>query len=66
MSEFVYGRTSLGQLIYDLGFTKLSDQYLARKHGMPIEKIRTARAAFERGFAQGNAEAKRKRGAKRR
>jgi len=48
--EILYGRTPLGQLVYDLGFTKLGDKYLARKHGLPIQKIRDCRAAFERGW----------------
>ena len=56
-SEYVYGRTPMGQLVYDLGFTKLDDAYLARKHGMPVEQIRRYRAAFKRGFKAGKVEA---------
>lgn len=52
-TEIAYGRTPLGQLVYDLGFTKLGDSYLARKHRMPVAKIRACRAAFKRGFRQG-------------
>jgi len=39
----MYGRTPLGQLVYDLGFTRLSDRYLAAKHHMPIASIRRMR-----------------------
>lgn len=56
-TEVAYGRTPLGQLVYDLGFTKLDDNYLARKHGLPVQKIRDARAAVRRGFKQGKVEA---------
>jgi hypothetical protein len=52
-NQVFYGRTPLGQLVYDLGFTKLSDRYLARKHGLPIAKVRDYRAAFKRGFKRG-------------
>jgi hypothetical protein len=64
----MYARTDWGQFIYDIGFTNLSDQYLARKWQMPIAKIRTNREAFKRGMAEGRAEeraAKRKRSGKR-
>jgi DNA helicase HerA-like ATPase len=50
MSEIAYGKTPLGQLIYDLGFTKLSDRYLARKHRLPITDIRRYRAATLKGL----------------
>ncbi len=52
-TEITYGRTPLGQLIYDLLFVKLSDKYLAAKHKMPIAEVRKARAAAERGFKGG-------------
>jgi hypothetical protein len=39
-----YGKTPLGQLLYDLAFTELSDRYLARKHLMPIVRVRKLRA----------------------
>ena len=39
-----YGKTQKGQLVYDLGFTKLSERYLARKHKMPVTNIRDLRA----------------------
>lgn len=47
-----YGKTPLGQLLYDLGFTKLSDRYLARKHHMPIAEIRSCREAAMRGLGK--------------
>lgn len=53
MEEVTYGRTPIGQLVYDLGFTKLGDKYLARKHKMPIAEIRKCREAWERGSASG-------------
>jgi hypothetical protein len=53
MTEITYGRTPLGQLLYDLLFTKLSECYLARKHHKPIAEIRALRAAAKRGFKQG-------------
>lgn len=51
-TEIAYGRTPLGQLVYDLGFTKLGDRYLARKHRMKVQTIRECRAAFKRGWRQ--------------
>jgi hypothetical protein len=39
----VYGRTPLGQLLYDLAFASLSPKYLARKHRLPIAQVRTLR-----------------------
>lgn len=59
--ETVYGKTPLGQLVYDLGFTKLDDRYLARKHGMKVQTVRDCRAAFQHGFRQGQAQARRRR-----
>jgi hypothetical protein len=41
--EIVYGRTPIGQLVYDLAFTDLSDRYLAGKHHLPVAKIRELR-----------------------
>lgn len=58
-TEIAYGRTPLGQLVYDLGFTKLSDRYLARKHGMKVQTVRDCRAAFQRGFRQGKTQRRR-------
>jgi hypothetical protein len=56
-----YGPSPFGQLVYDLGFTKLGDRYLARKHHLPIQKIREYRAAFKRGWKQGKAQERRRR-----
>ena len=50
MSEVTYGRTPEGQLLYDLGFSKLSEKYLARKHKKPIAKIRQLRKAVKSGL----------------
>lgn len=47
MSEVAFGRTPVGQLLYDLGFTDLSDRYLAQKHHIPVASIRRMRAAPE-------------------
>lgn len=52
-SDLLYGRTPTGQLIYDLGFAKLSDKWLARKHKMPISEIRKLRKAVRRGLRGG-------------
>jgi hypothetical protein len=48
-----YVRTELGQLVYDLIFTKLEPRYLARKHGLPIAKIRSLRIAALKGYREG-------------
>src|SRR5262245_49546098 len=42
-SKIAYAKTKLGQLLYDLAFTELSDSYLARKHKLPIDSIRRMR-----------------------
>lgn len=51
--ETLYGKTALGQMLYDLGFTDLSDKYLARKHRHPIAYIRQMRISALRGLALG-------------
>lgn len=56
-----YGRTTLGQLVYDLLFTKLSDQYLARKHGMPVADLRSLRTRTRQAFRKGERHGKRSR-----
>lgn len=43
-SEVLYGKTALGQLLYDLAFARLSPSYLARKHRLPVAEIRRLRA----------------------
>ena len=45
--DIVYGRTPEGQLLYDLAFTNLSGKYLARKHGIPVNRIRRMRDGTE-------------------
>lgn len=40
-----YGKTPLGQLLYDLAYTNLSNSYLARKHRQPVASIRRMRAS---------------------
>jgi hypothetical protein len=44
MAEVLYGKTALGQIIYDLAFTNLSGGYLARKHRKPVAEIRRLRS----------------------
>jgi len=39
-----YGKTPIGQLLYDLAFTNLSSKYIARKHRKPVADIRVLRA----------------------
>jgi hypothetical protein len=53
MKEVTYGRTPLGQLLYDLAFSKLSERYLARKYRLPIAEIRKLRNAARMGLEQG-------------
>lgn len=53
MKAIAYARTPLGQYLYDLGFTDLSDRYLARKFRKPIADIRIARLAVLKGLALG-------------
>ena len=45
--EILYGRTPMGQLLYDLAFTNLPAKYLARKHRTPVARIRFLRASSE-------------------
>lgn len=47
MVKVLYGKTMLGQILYDLAFTNLSAKYLARKHPMPIARIRKMRDSRE-------------------
>lgn len=44
MDEVLYGKTAVGQLVYDLAFTDLSEKYLAQKHRVPVAQIRRYRA----------------------
>lgn len=43
----VYRKTKSGQLLYDLAFTNLDEHYLARKHKMPVAKVRLLRQTRE-------------------
>lgn len=45
--EVAYGKTKLGQLLYDLAFTNLDRSYLARKHAIPVSAIDRMRASKE-------------------
>jgi hypothetical protein len=45
--QIVYGRTPEGQLVYDLAFTNLPPKYLARKHRIPMARIRYLRSTPE-------------------
>ena len=65
MDEVLYSRTPIGQLVYDLGFTKLGDSYLARKHKMPIAEIRKCREAWDRGSKAAKRSIKKRRAARR-
>lgn len=42
-TEVTYGRTPVGQLLYDLAFVDRTDKWLARKHQVPIAEIRNLR-----------------------
>jgi hypothetical protein len=46
-NNIVYGRTPEGQLVYDLAFTNLPPKYLARKHRIPMARIRYLRSTPE-------------------
>lgn len=43
MTERVYGRTAVGQLLYDLAFVDRTDKWLARKHQVSVAEIRNLR-----------------------
>lgn len=60
MHEIRYGRTPIGQLLYDLAFAKLSDRWIARKHRMPVAEVRKCRAAARRGLRGGQSRGARK------
>jgi len=44
MSEIAYGPTPQGQKLYDFGFAKLTDKWLARKYQMPLPEVRRLKA----------------------
>jgi hypothetical protein len=41
--EVAYGKTAVGQLLYDLAFVDRTDKWLARKHSVTIGEIRNLR-----------------------
>ena len=43
-NETIFTRTPQGQLLYDLGFAKISEAWIARKHHLPIDKVRELKA----------------------
>jgi uncharacterized protein YjiS (DUF1127 family) len=42
--EYLFTRTPIGQLLYDLAFTDLDRSYVARKHGLPVADVDRLRA----------------------
>jgi hypothetical protein len=42
-TEVTYGKTAVGQLLFDLAFQDLTDKWLARKHQVTIAEIRNLR-----------------------
>lgn len=48
--ELMYERTPEGQMLYDFGFSDLTEKWLAQKYKMPISKVKelkkTARIAL--------------------
>lgn len=38
-----YGKTAVGQLLYDLAFKDLTDGWIARKHEITIAEVRNLR-----------------------
>lgn len=50
MTETLYGRTPTGQLLYDLGFSRIKDSSIARKHHLPIVTVRRMRAKVRRAL----------------
>jgi hypothetical protein len=43
MTEIAYGKTEIGQKVYDFGMSKVSDRWLARKYNMSIIDVRALR-----------------------
>lgn len=39
-----YGKTAIGQLIYDLCFTEMSAPRIAEKHKLPVDAVRRLRS----------------------
>ena len=42
-TNIVYGRTPMGQLLYDLAFVSLTDKWIARKHKISVGEVRHLR-----------------------
>lgn len=42
--DVLYGRSPLGQLLYDLAFTDLTPKYLALKHGITAPEVSELRS----------------------
>lgn len=61
----MYGRTPMGQLLYDLGFARLTDAWVARKHRMPIAQVRRMKKRL-RKILHGEADALRAKARKQR
>lgn len=38
-----FGKTKIGQMLYDLAFVDLTDRWIARKHGYSIAEVRELR-----------------------
>lgn len=43
MAEIAYGKTAVGQLLYDLSFRDLTDKWIARKNQITIGEVRNLR-----------------------
>jgi hypothetical protein len=44
-SELGYAKTPIGQLLYDLAFTEITDKWIARKHRISLSEVRTLRGS---------------------
>ena len=49
-TEIAFERTPLGRIIYDLGFVKRSDKWMARKHRLPVAHIRALRIEIRKAL----------------
>jgi len=47
MADVAYGKTPLGQLLYDLAFSNCTEKWLARKHRISIASVRRLRSTSE-------------------
>lgn len=46
-----FAKTPLGQIIYDMGFSRISDKSIARKHSIPIKNVRELRAKVKEAIS---------------